>query len=237
MHPQLSECDCAAACARSQRTTWGVLLRLPRHFALEFMRCCFANWFVMKPLSGMDCEGRGVCGMSSCPGGLTCFSHICFSKPNSLVHLGYAEGSRLRVHISSVPGIGLTVTSLTNFRKGDSITVYDGYLLHRSQSLRASDSYARTLAHTCAFDDYIIHGLQVPVCGRGVGSFINHCYNSNCCLRPLFAPWPYYGQGRSSSQDLRVLVVVAKTDISPGEELSLRYDKHICSRLAIPYHQ
>ena len=185
----------------------------------------------------MDLEDRGACGMPGCPGALACLSFHFIDFVNGISHLGYSDGSRLRVHKSPVPGIGLTVTSLHHFKKGATLTVYDGYLLHRACTFHAFDYRARSMTHTAALDDYVVSGLQVPICGRGVGSFINHNYAANCLLRPRFSYWPYYGQSSLTLADARVLLVVAKYDIFPGDELSLRYDKHTCLRLGITYKQ
>ena len=128
------------------------------------------------------------------------------------------------------------MSTIKHFFKGDAITIYDGNLLPRTNSARANDARASSLTHVHALHDYIVYGLDIPVAGRGLGSFINHSFDANTMVTVEQGLWPYYGFVPLSTEDAHYLLIRAKRDINAGEELRLRYAKSTCVRLGIRYH-
>ena len=200
-----------------------------RMFLFPFHRLVMATEEVL--------EGSCCARVFQCPGGLTCLTLHKTNMANNLLQCGWGDGTRLHVHMSfDHPHMGWTVSTKKQFVKGEAITIYDGNLVHRSYGARASDVSASTLTHVHALHDYVVYGLDMPLAGRGVGSFINHTFNANTVITVEKGLWPYYGFIPLSSDDAFYLLIRAKRNIDAGDELSLRYAKSTCARLGILYH-
>ena len=135
------------------------------------------------------------------------------------------------------PWTGLAVIAHKPFRCGDIITVYDGGLFNKLHVPPANDYFSALNTHLCSIPmtDFVISGLQVPVTGRGGGSFVNHSAppGANARLSSIKFPFEFFCGTHSD----RVVVIVALRDISPGEEVTSRYPRQTCARLRLDFYE
>ena len=185
-------------------------------------------------MGGHNFEGPGACGTSDCPGGLACLANHVRDQFGFTLHFGWGVGSRLRVVLDDGPK-GLCLLSLAYFKPGDTITVYDGVVLHKTTSTPkpSSPQFFLECTHYHAMNDYAIAGFKDAFQGRGLGSLANHCYQANAKVVMRHGKWPYYGLRMLEPTHL---ILECSRPISPGEEICIRYSKLTCERLSIPYN-
>eukprot|EP00299_Pterocystis_sp_00344_P015203 c7581_g1_i1.p1 GENE.c7581_g1_i1~~c7581_g1_i1.p1 ORF type:complete len:770 (+),score=205.62 c7581_g1_i1:44-2353(+) len=124
------------------------------------------------------------------------------------------------------------------FKKGDHITEYDGPVEYMP---RCNHRYAAP--HTSHFrrienSDFVIHGLKVPVSGRGAASFVNDCCDFdrsrvNARLKTLKLTATKEIHGSQKTVILPIVVLKAVSDIAPDEEIFTDYTAATRKRLGI----
>ena len=139
-------------------------------------------------------------------------------------------------------GYGAYVTEAVHV--GNVVTVYDGWLIPRSEVPRPGEPRDLDVWRYCMAvktTNYVVLGLRVPIIGRGAGSFINHCkHQQNVVAKtvPNSFNWDYFGNAAvvpsvDRAGRLPVLCMVAMRHIFAGEELFFKYPDGSCSWMGI----
>ena len=152
-------------------------------------------------------------------------------------------GAGVVIRPSRQPGLGLGLFAERRFDAGDTITVYDGVLVHKTAVRKPSNVADPRQTHYLAVkqSDLVVQGLMFPLLGRGGGSFANHRADSNAKLllvsNSLYgADWHvYFGDDVNSpaNASARIVVLVAKETIAVDDEIFIRYGRLTCARMGI----
>ncbi len=166
-----------------------------------------------------------------------------FMRRLNVDHIGVI-GRDVEVRGSTLGGLaGSGLFAGRKFGVGEAITHYDGYLTRREDYPRAGSvrSYDVTSDWVAGIrgTDFLVHGLTVPIAGRGGGSFSNH-------KRPPNAKFIYMRKGLNCVNYFGVqcgshflhagipcIILVAAREIDEGEEIFSDYGPTTCRRLGI----
>ena len=156
------------------------------------------------------------------------------SLPRPKPRLGFSCGKELYVDVSTLPDAGYGLFSNTFFVPGDTISLYDGIVIDKSEAGAAASCDARSQTHTCAIrgTEYRILGLRFTLRGRGLGSFANHSPRNNAALRVKRIKVRYFNHLYCPFLDSCV-VLEACEYISPGQEILVKYSRSTLIRLDI----
>jgi hypothetical protein len=111
-------------------------------------------------------------------------------------------------------GNGVFTTSLGSYRKGDFITQYVGTLLSKEQVLENQHNPEYTLLCS-SFSLPYLNGINQPIVGKGIGSFINRRNEENSANAKFV-----YRFAKTAEESVWI---VAEKDIKSGEEIFISY--------------
>ena len=148
--------------------------------------------------------------------------------------LGFTSGSQIFVDLSTQPSAGYGLFSNTSFVSGDAISLYDGIVIHKLETVTAASLQASSMTHACSIkgSEYVILGFRYVLKGRGLGSFANHAPNNNAVLRKKRLKVRYHNHRNCPFLD-SCMVVEACDDIGPGDEIFVKYSRNTLARLGI----
>ncbi len=136
---------------------------------------------------------------------------------------------------------GRGLFSSRTFARGDEITFYDGFLVHRDDCPSAYECQDRCINANWVAGIRETHLLMtLALAGRGGGSFANHLCPPNAVFRYHVKGRQglnYYGLlcSRHYFKDFPpVITLVALRNIAVGEEIFVDYGPGTCNRMGIP---
>ena len=144
-------------------------------------------------------------------------------------------GNGVEVRLSNIPNAGFGLFTTKNFKKGDTITEYDGKIIDRRTALQLRSEHKDTHLVALTTQHSAIDGLKKPIHGRGGASFandINDTRRYNVVFCKTFKVIPGLQDTRTGDfSDLTRVFLKATRDIQNGEEIYVNYGKSTRDRL------